>query len=487
MTNKHNLPTAQSGGGRSKKEVILIIGFFVLIVLSIFMVRYVGHVIQTIPSSVIIDEGIRVLDDSFLESESSGGGGGGGGTSDSTTDFLHMNDTELADIENMILITDYGKIIFSDNIDLTQDVKNNVIDLNSNIELSDNFIEINTTALTSLEKPATLYLTGLDFENPRILRNGEICPASICQEVDYSGGILEFTTTSFSNYSTEETPSAPSETPAPSNGGSGSSRKMNFEVEPKFITITLFQEQGKSFDLQIKNTGNRDINITAELQNLDEISVLSEQNFILSVGETKTIKLDLFALSKTNPKIYFGKLIVKGDSIQKIVNIVVEVKAREPLFDLKINVPQEYKQVSAGDKIPILVQMKNIGLYGTAVDVGLYIYIMDFNEKILFESSKEVVAVKTNLSIVRELKAPLDAPVGKYLVIGKMEYGEEFDSITIEAHDSFDIVEKEFPIIISEDLILAIIIIIIFVIGIIYYIKTHYHIKKKKRKNKAFR
>ena len=56
---------------------------------------------------------------------------------------------------------------------------NNIVDLDNNMNLSYNYTESNTTALTNLEKPATLYLHGLSFNNPRILRNNDVCPVSV--------------------------------------------------------------------------------------------------------------------------------------------------------------------------------------------------------------------------------------------------------------------------------------------------------------------
>lgn len=147
---------------------------------------------QNSSNLTIIDPGMQVTQNEF---------------DGSTTDFLAMNDTELQNIVNMTLeVITYGKIIFNEIINLTQDEVNNTIDLDNNINIGNNLIEINITALTSLNKSATLYLYGLGFNNPRILRNGEVCSSSICQIINYSGGILRFNVTMFTTYSAEETP-----------------------------------------------------------------------------------------------------------------------------------------------------------------------------------------------------------------------------------------------------------------------------------------
>ena len=134
-----------------------------------------------------------------------------------TTNFSSLNSTQLKNISNMTLeYTDHGKIIFLDKINLSSD-----LDFDSNIEISNNLIFINSTSLQMLNKSAVLYLYNLIFTNPRILRNNEICPETICAKINYSGGNLIFNVTQFSSYSGEETQSQ-SVTIASGGGSSGS-------------------------------------------------------------------------------------------------------------------------------------------------------------------------------------------------------------------------------------------------------------------------
>jgi hypothetical protein len=127
-----------------------------------------------------------------------------------TTKF---NTTSYEDLQNLseVIIENplSGKIRFNEAINLT-DVPSSEdhihIDINSHINISDNLIEINSSALPNFNKSATLSLYGLTFSNPRVLRNGVACPSEICTEVSYSGGIFVFTVTGFTNYSADETP-----------------------------------------------------------------------------------------------------------------------------------------------------------------------------------------------------------------------------------------------------------------------------------------
>jgi len=188
------------------KEVLFIAG----IILSMFLfIRFSGFAIQTVISSMTIDVGIRVIYNTF---------------DGDTTHFVEMTDSELETISDLTLErTLYGKIIFNEIINITQDAQNYIIDLDSNVNISNNSIQINTKNLTSFINVATFYLYNLNFSNPMILRNGENCSSSICTIISYSHGILIFTVnvTDSSVYSANETPAAEEEEEEGGGGGNG--------------------------------------------------------------------------------------------------------------------------------------------------------------------------------------------------------------------------------------------------------------------------
>ncbi len=247
-------------------------------------------------------------------------------------------------------------------------------------------------------------------------------------------------------------------------GGGGFAGFKEFSVYPEFITTTVLHQQGKSFDINVTNTGTAIIDISMAIENLTDKAILSEENFNLIPGKSKIVRLYLYALSETTPGVYFGRIMVSDGASTKYVKIVLEVKEREPLFDLKVIVPPEYKVVNPGENIGVIVKMLNIGLYGTAVDVDLVLYIVDLEKVILYESSKEVIAVETNLSIERTLYVPIDATSGTYLVLGEAKY----TNISISTYDTFVVVQKKFLKISYILLILLVLILILFIIFILY-------------------
>lgn len=92
----------------------------------------------------------------------------------------------------------YGKIIFSELIDLS-----NGIDINKYINISHNFISIDSSNLPELNISANLTLYNLEFYNPVILRNNKYCTE--CKIISYTpDGNLTFSVNHFSNYSASE-------------------------------------------------------------------------------------------------------------------------------------------------------------------------------------------------------------------------------------------------------------------------------------------
>jgi len=261
-----------------------------------------------------------------------------------------------------------------------------------------------------------------------------------------------------------------------SGGGGGGVSVSNFEVEPLFITTTIFEQEGKSFEIKINNTGTTNLNISISIENISDMAVLSEDNFVLGVGKDKKLQLYLYALSQTKPGVYFGKIIVNGNKVEKKISVVIEVKKKEPLFDLKVIVPSQYKRVYSGSDMSVMVDMLNIGLYGTAVDVELYLYITDFDKVIVYELSKEMIAVKTNLSVERKMHVPIGTRKGVYIVLGEVKY----NNLTVTTYDTFSVVERKYLKTSYIILIIAIIALIIFILFLIYK-------RRKDRRERGYR
>src|SRR3989338_525113 len=129
----------------------------------------------------------------------------------------NLSNVDITNVTNFTIeSTSYGKLLFLENVDLSGS-----LDFGQYINLSFNRIEIDSNSLPALNKSALLSFYGLTFNNPQILINGELCPATQCVEISFSGGILVFNVTHFTRFASREAPSRPGSSDSSSSSGGG--------------------------------------------------------------------------------------------------------------------------------------------------------------------------------------------------------------------------------------------------------------------------
>jgi len=429
------------------KLIVLLVLLFVIIFLFTEKSLFTGYVINT-QTSATIDPGIRVMVPQDFNGE--------------TTDFVLLNDTELENLNNLTLDKPlYGKITFGETINLSENSLGDTVDLSSYVNISNNYIEIDTSVLSSFNKSATLILYTLDYDNPRIIKNGAVCPSEECTKLDYSSGTLTFIVNSFSYYYAEETPIIPGST-SPSSGGNsggGGGGKVilnpKFEVNKELVKVEIKQGETVTEKLKIKNTGNINLNIKIEIKNLENILVLSEDNFNVPLNQEKEINLNFYSKNNQIPEVYLGKIIIDSNGIIKILNIIVEVKEKNPLFDIKTNVLTP--MITYEDTLNAQISINNLGDI-LPIDGLLYYAVKDFNGRV-YTFKEESLAIDQTLDLVREIKLPL-LPPGDYILYSKISYNK----IQAISSDSFKIIKLEKPSLDAKNITLSLIILVVLII-----------------------
>ena len=344
-------------------------------------------------------------------------------TKGSSTDFNKSSYEDLQDLSNIVLEnTNWGKIEFNENINSTEDSTpaENILDLDTNTNISENRIEINSSVLSNLNKSATLHIYNLTFSNPRILRDGPICPSTICTQQSYSGGTLIFNVTHFTTYSAEETPV----TQQPSGGGGSSGAVIIpptvLSISPENIQVKLSQGEKTSKNIILTNDGKENLIISIENPKLKDFIEISETNFMLEAGETKVIALEISAVEDGVPDLYIGNLIISAKEIKKEILVVIEIESKSPLFDVSLKIPEKYQYLSPGEDVSAEISLYNLAGTGK-VDVFVEYAILNRNgEEILRE--QETIAVETSTSFIRSFKLPEGVSSGKYFLYVKTTY-----------------------------------------------------------------
>lgn len=347
-----------------------------------------------------------------------------------STDFNKSGFEELQNLSGIIFeIPEYGKISFNEPINVTNDENSgdNFVDINSYVNISFNRTEINITALPNFNKSATISFYNLTFSNPRILKDGEICPSSICSIMNYSGGILIFNVTSFSIYSAEETPTS---TPIISGGGAGQ-KKESFSVNTEEIILKLKQGETTKREIIILNDGNEKLSFSLEATpEITKFIKIDKINFELESGKAEIITLDFLVKEDTPPNFYLGKLVIKADGVEEEILIGVEVTTRRPLFDIDINLLEKFQNIMPGEEIYYKIEIFNLGDVKRQVDVSIEHRLLDVNGNIIL-SEHQSIAIMSKIEYIKEIKIPENLPYGKNIIYVKATYNGETASASV--------------------------------------------------------
>lgn len=384
-----------------------------------------------------------------------------GSTKGSSTDFINYSYEDIQDLSNVILEhTNWGKIRFNQAINLTEDLDStdNELDLDSNINISEKRIELNSTALPNFNTPATLWLYNLSFTNPRILKDGIVCSSPNCVIESYTGGALKtlkFNVTSFTVYSAEETPI--DETPP--GGGGGARITKDFSINPEEIKISLKEGESTTREITIKNIGNREIEIILQNAGLNGLIKINETNFTLKPRESKTIFLEISV--NTPAGLYIEKLIISGAEIEKELVVFIEIESKEVLFDVSLKIPRRFTYVLPGEIISAKITLHNLK-DEKEVEVNIS-YIIKDSEREELISEQETLKIEGKKVFTKDFKIPEDAKFGRYILYVKLDYENKIAS----SSELFTIGK---PSLINEENILYLtIIILIILIAIVAY------------------
>jgi len=270
------------------------------------------------------------------------------------------------------------------------------------------------------------YINKLGFFHTWLLANGQPCSlASQCEGGFCCSGLCR------SSACPVETPSAAGAAGGGEGGGGSGIDELlalqrqqqikDFSINPVSIKEELTLGAIKTQKIRIKNTGNTAINFNLNIATINDFVSLSENSFSLDAGREKDIEAT--AIGKKLGS-YLGEIEVVGDGIKKSISIVIEVESEQALFDVKIDIPTDYKEVKAGSDLKAQVTLLSVGP-SRKVDVIATYLIKDRRGNAIYEST-ETFAVERQKSYVKPFKVPKDALPDEHLAIVEVRYENSF-------------------------------------------------------------
>jgi hypothetical protein len=401
-----------------------------------------------------------------------------------STDFNKSSYEELQNLSNIILERTFGKIQFHESINLTDDenFSDNIVDLDKNTNITSNRIYINSTALSNFNKPATLYLYGLTFTDPIILKNGAVCPSTVCTKESYAGGTLKFNVTEFSLYSANETPSTTVVTTSSSGSGGGSGggiisiivpKVKSFEFNTDEIKVSSTPGRVVTKKINITNIINKTIILTLSEEKLSKFILFKENPISLNPGESKEISFDFIISSDVIPDLYLGKLIATdADGYSSEAIILIEIESEGALLDVSTKIQPEYKNIKPGEQILAEVSLFNVGTITGKRDILLEYFVKKDDEKIILQYN-ETISIETQTNLVKRFDIPSGTSYGKYIFYVKAITD---DGKIASGSDTFRVVNPLAGLYFLIAVLVAfLIILILFMIYLLFRKKRHHH------------
>ena len=350
-----------------------------------------------------------------------------------TTNLTQYSFEELQNLTNVKFEKSYGKIFFGNQpINLTNSANSTYVNFDQYITISNNKIEINSSQLAGLNKSATLTLENLTFSDPALLVDGATCPSTICTLISYASGVLTFNVSHFTAYSSEETSSGTTGTTGGTTGGGGGGGSStiktikDFSLNTEQISVKLRQGETKREEVIITNNGSQKIELSISPYKIEKFLKLETEKVILGPGASYTLFVDVLAEGETIPNLYIGKIIVSGGGITKEVLLAIEIVSKNPLMDVKVEIPDRFLHVKGGENIVASLLLYNLGRTNR-IDAVIDYQIRN-SEDVIVYTEQETIAVETQTSFLKTLKIPKSLPPGSYNLYVRATYGEQVAS-----------------------------------------------------------
>ncbi|MCK9569168.1 hypothetical protein M0R72_09520 [Candidatus Pacearchaeota archaeon] len=219
-------------------------------------------------------------------------------------------------------------------------------------------------------------------------------------------------------------------------GGGGTitpSVEEGFTVSPTLIATKVTKGQASQEKLTITNTGKTSLTINISVESLGKYVFPEETSFTISSGEIKNIILNIYVPESEDINFSQGKINVQHKDTIKSADIVLDIREKSALFDLKTTLLK--KILFQGQKAFADITVLNLGDLKN-IDVSLEMSLIDEN-KTVYDIKKEMFAINDSYEGEFFLTIPKDIDLGNYVFHSKVSY----QNVTAESYDTFEVIK----------------------------------------------
>lgn len=223
-------------------------------------------------------------------------------------------------------------------------------------------------------------ITTNNFNNGEINLTIEAAP-SVCGDASCSGS----ETCSTCSSDCGACPVAGSGSSSGGGGGGGpSALKPKFELSENSFTINSISGTSDSKQFVITNTGVISLTLSISTTGITPYLASIPKTVVLAPGESFPLT---FTLNAPEPGVYAGKIIVESQGIKEELIVLYNVLSEGVLFDVTVTVPDLYRVLRPGQRLPTLIELTEVG--GEAgVDVTMNYVVKDFDGKTHYTESE---------------------------------------------------------------------------------------------------
>ncbi len=215
-----------------------------------------------------------------------------------------------------------------------------------------------------------------------------------------------------------------------------------FKVDQILIKVLIKEDESMARPINIMNTYTEDLDIEIRHQYLLDMVSVSDSNFVVRPGQTKTVQINFRAIAdeksiKQKPGAYVGNLLFTNNLNIVRTPTIIEIETKDVLFDANIEVPIGQKQIKQDGYLDVkitLFNLKRIGL--TNLDVEYFVKDIVGNTII---TETESVTVETQASFVKTIHLPKNLNPGEYVFGAIVRYGSSVGTSTL----LFEVIEPE--------------------------------------------
>ncbi|MBT7568186.1 hypothetical protein HN630_04745, partial [archaeon] len=262
-------------------------------------------------------------------------------------------------------------------------------------------------------------------------------------------------------------------------GGSVPAKLSGVEVDPAEFNIKKVVGIFDKREVTLSNTGEEELEIMPLLVGLEGIVGFDNNNFTIAAGKSEVFEFDVNVPEEVG--IYVGKLVFKAGYKILEVPFVLNANPEKSLFDIGVDIPDEYKRIDEGEKLKVQITLLQAALQ-EQMDVTLDYVIKDYDGGVYLRES-ETVAVFAQKSFTKEFQVH-EFPEGKYIIGATVTYPDGSAELVATASSQFDINQEFFSVNLDYVVIailVAVILIFVFLVILITKYKREIHRHRTKK------